>query len=205
MPLPTLEDYDYDDESDEDDRTNSRYEMELWWYHYCEADKLLTSDKKHSGSDWKAFTMEVNNFVGNASGSEPLHVAAFFGLVNLAEDLLSQDASVDAVFPSGFTPLHFITGCEVGHNVMYYFALYGGGPLILDPPMDNEEYPSNKASINIEDGYDEAPLHKLMSRIKFLVEILRAFLKRGADVDAEDKDSEGPLYEVAFRETCRLK
>ncbi len=77
-----------------------------------------------------------------------------------------------------------------GSNVMHYFAFYGSDPRILDLLLDNEEDPSNRANINVEDDSGETPLHKLMSRTNIPLELLKAFVKRGANLDAESKASE---------------
>ncbi|KAI9774482.1 MAG: hypothetical protein M1839_001715 [Geoglossum umbratile] len=87
---------------------------------------------------------------------------------------------------------------EVGLNVMHYFATYGSDPKVLDLLLDNEEDPSNRASIDVEDSTGESPLHKLMARTNIPLELLKAFVKRGADVNAEDSMSERPLYEAAY-------
>ena len=91
-------------------------------------------------------------------------------------------------------------------NILHYFAFFGSDPKVLDLLLDNEEDPSNRTSINVQDKKGQTPLHKLMSRTSIPLELLEAFLKRGADVNAEDKASERPFYEAAtWGETNAIK
>ncbi len=85
-----------------------------------------------------------------------------------------------------------------GSNVLHYFAFFGSDPRILDLFLDNEADPSNRANINVEDESGETPLHKLMSRTNIPRELLQAFVRRGANLNAESKASEQPLYEAAM-------
>ena len=82
-------------------------------------------------------------------------------------------------------------------NVMHYFAYYGSDPKILDLLLDNPTNEDDRASIHCVAGDGESPLHKLLSRTNIPSDLLNAFVARGANVNAEDKDSERPLYEAA--------
>ncbi|KAG8526288.1 uncharacterized protein KY384_000281 [Bacidia gigantensis] len=82
-------------------------------------------------------------------------------------------------------------------NVMHYFALDGADPEVLYLLLDNPLDANNRADINVEDGDGETPLHRLLSRPKVPIDLLRAFLARGANVNIDDKQSERPLYEAA--------
>ena len=91
-------------------------------------------------------------------------------------------------------------------NVIHYFAYSGSDPKILDLLLDNPIDENNRASIHCIAGDGESPLHKLMSRTNIPLDLLRVFVNRGADVNAEDKDSERPLYEAAmYGETEAIK
>ena len=82
-------------------------------------------------------------------------------------------------------------------NALHYFGLYGTDKkvldLLLDMPLDIEK----RSNIDVRDDKGETALHKLLSRSEIPMDILKAFLERGADVNAEDDDSERPLYEAA--------
>lgn len=82
-------------------------------------------------------------------------------------------------------------------NALHYFALYGTDKkvldLLLDMPLDIEK----RSNIGVRDDKGETALHKVLSRPKIPMDILKAFLERGADVNVEEDDSERPLYEAA--------
>ena len=82
-------------------------------------------------------------------------------------------------------------------NALHYFGLYGTDQkvldLLLDMPLDIEK----RSNIGVRDDMGETALHKLLSRPEIPMDILKAFLERGADVNVEDDDSERPLYEAA--------
>ncbi|KAL8718626.1 MAG: hypothetical protein Q9181_008178, partial [Wetmoreana brouardii] len=82
-------------------------------------------------------------------------------------------------------------------SALHFFAFYGSDPKVLDLLLDNPEDENNRASINSIDADGESPLHKLLSRTNIPLDVLKAFIARGADPNAEDKDSERPLYEAA--------
>ena len=83
-------------------------------------------------------------------------------------------------------------------NALHYFGLYGTDKrvldLLLDMPLDIEK----RSNIGVRDDKGETALHKVLSRSKIPMDILEAFLERGADVNVEDDDSERPLYEAAY-------
>ena len=83
-------------------------------------------------------------------------------------------------------------------NALHYFGLYGTDKnvldLLLDMPLDIEK----RSNIGVRDDEGETALHKLLSRPDIPMDILKAFLERGADVNPEDDYSERPLYEAAI-------
>ena len=82
-------------------------------------------------------------------------------------------------------------------NALNYFGLYGTDKkvldLLLDMPLDIEK----RSKIGVLDDKGETALHKLLSRPEIPMDILKAFLERGADVNVDDEDSERPLYKTA--------
>ena len=83
-------------------------------------------------------------------------------------------------------------------NALHYFGLYGEDEkvlsLLLDDPLDEGQC----SNIGVKDDVGETAFHKLMSRQDIPQGLVEAFLKRGADVNAEDNDLERPLHEAAY-------
>lgn len=82
-------------------------------------------------------------------------------------------------------------------NALHCFALYGTDVKILDLLLNMPLNIEDRSNISVRDDKGETCLHKVMSRPEIPMDILKAFLERGADVNAEDDDSERPLYEAA--------
>ena len=84
-------------------------------------------------------------------------------------------------------------------NALHYFGSYGTDKkvldLLLDIPLDIEK----RSKTGVRDDMGETAFHKLVSRPDIPMDILKAFLERGADVNAEDDDLERPLYKAANR------
>ena len=83
-------------------------------------------------------------------------------------------------------------------NALHYFGRYGKDTKVLDLLLDNPFDTENRPNIGVRDGDGETALHKLLSRQDIPLDILKAFLDRGADVNLEDDASERPLYEAAY-------
>ena len=78
-----------------------------------------------------------------------------------------------------------------GYSVLHHLARSKlAGPDLLDLLLDNPEDPSNRADINAKDKRGETPLHKLLSRREVPPALLKAFIKRGADINIDDRDSQ---------------
>ena len=77
-----------------------------------------------------------------------------------------------------------------GFNVMHWFALFGSDLEVLRILLKAH------GDINIPDSFGETPLHKLMyNSLDVSLEMLRAFLENGADVNKDDKESQSkPLW-----------
>ena len=72
-----------------------------------------------------------------------------------------------------------------GFNVMHWFALFGTDVEVLEVLLKAH------ADINVPDSFGETPLHKVMYNSRDLsLDLLRAFLDNGADVNKDDKDSQ---------------
>ena len=72
-----------------------------------------------------------------------------------------------------------------GFNVMHWFALYGSDLQVFQVLLKAH------GDINVLDSYGETPLHKFMYNfIDVSLELLRAFLDNGADVNKDDKESQ---------------
>ena len=72
-----------------------------------------------------------------------------------------------------------------GFNVMHWFALFGSDLEVLRILLKAH------GDINVPDSFGETPLHKLMyNSLDVSLEMLRAFLDNGADVNKDDKESQ---------------
>jgi len=96
-------------------------------------------------------------------GDSPLHYAAEFGNIALAEQLLTNNADINARGVNGWTPLH--RAVMSGDTNMAAFLL------------------KHKADVNAR-GYDgDAPLYRAIGSAN----MVRLLLANGADINAEDK------------------
>ena len=249
--------------------TRQRYEIEAWFYHVREAERLWSTAERRESPEWGNLLHELEKFfltetVGfeawklafvpfSWEGWDPIFWSAEYGLISLAELLLSKGANVMDTTPGGYCALHiacdapnqldilrFFLGrggdinfenadtIPVFHdwlcaradaecveemlrngasgslinqkwkwNALHYFALCGTDRKVLDLLLDMPPDIEKRSNIGVRDDQGETPLHKLMSRPEIPLDILRAFLERGADVNAEDEVSERPLYEAA--------
>jgi ankyrin repeat protein len=98
---------------------------------------------------------------------------------------LFVDSAADFSKPheeSGDTALHFLAAGKATNPAMLN--------LILESGSTDER---TKPDINARNNSDETPLHCLMQRRDVPLELLEAFIKKGADINAEDKWSLRPL------------
>jgi ankyrin repeat protein len=78
---------------------------------------------------------------------------------------------------------------EWGFNSLHFYAGFGSKPEELFLLLDHVDEKGEKVNINEEDKGGETPLHKLMSRRDIPLDLLRAFIDHGADVNKDDSDS----------------
>ena len=72
-----------------------------------------------------------------------------------------------------------------GFNVMHWFGFFGSDLEVLQILLKAH------GDINVPDSFGETPLHKLMyNSLGVPLEMLRAFLDNGADVNKDDKESQ---------------
>ncbi|KAM7211429.1 ankyrin-3 [Rhypophila decipiens] len=76
-------------------------------------------------------------------------------------------------------------------NAMHWVALFGNDPALVDVLTDAG------ADINARDTNDATPLHYLLLRREVPNDMLAAFIRKGADRNAEDKGSSRPLQMAA--------
>lgn len=81
------------------------------------------------------------------------------------------------------------------YGVLHYYAAKCDDLEVLDFLLHHTE-PDNRPDINAKDDLGETPLHVLLSRTMIPADVLKAFIEAGADVNAEDRDSERPLQEA---------
>ena len=120
----------------------------------------------------------------------PLHLAAFYGQVDVAESLLEYAAEVNAADISGHTPLHQVT---LGNHDYRRFGMdswhlkeHPGRVIRLA-----ERLLESGAEINAQNKDHETPLH-LASRLR-LHEMAQFLLKHGAKVYVMNSEGKTPL------------
>ena len=83
-------------------------------------------------------------------------------------------------------------------NGMHVFGARGTDLAVFDRLIVDMTEVETHATLNARDGNGETPLHRLLSRTDIPMDILKAFISHGADVNAEDEASERPIYEAAL-------
>eukprot|EP00061_Rhincodon_typus_P010624 g35070.t1 len=149
------------------------------------------------------------------NGASPFIVAAIIGNVNLLSKFLGLGADIDEADGNGFTA--FMEAAQYGHEEALRFLFQekadvnkhrmvsearanigkGGKTALIDAVLNKREdivvilLDEMKADVNAFDNLGKTPLiHALESGNWEIVEIL---LKRGADVNARDKNQNTPL------------
>ncbi len=74
------------------------------------------------------------------------------------------------------------------YNAMHWFAVFGSDVEVFKALLEHH------GDINIIDGLGETPLHRLASRPDLHLELLRAFLEKGAGVNIDDKASQSKVH-----------
>jgi Ankyrin repeat len=84
--------------------------------------------------------------------------------------------------------LHYGANCTMkdnrGDSCLHLYAYWGQDLRILDLLL------AKGANINAKDGAGETPLHRLLQRLEPPIEMIRKFLKAGADIGMEDNYSQ---------------
>ena len=111
----------------------------------------------------------------------PLHLASFYGRLDVARVLLNYGASANSVDKFGRTPLHLVV--EGKYNSEQDRVRFSR--LLLEQGAD----------ANAQDEDDATPLHLASYHGK--VEIVRVLLDRGAISNAKDEQDRTPLHSVA--------
>ena len=119
----------------------------------------------------------VNDY--SYDGWTPLHLAAFFGRLDVAAALVDAGADLDAVSRNSMrnTPLHASTAGRHGDIAL----------LLIDRGAD----------VNRPDAGRHTPLH--IASENGLADVVRALLNRGADPLAVDADDMTPLARAAAK------
>ncbi|KAI9718796.1 MAG: hypothetical protein M1812_003970 [Candelaria pacifica] len=198
-----------------------RYELTAWSYHVQEAERLWTPDERKASPEWTELLHEMEQFflidtVGfdgwklafvpyHAEEWDPIFWSAGYGLLSLAELLLDKGAKLQFRADAECVEEMLRDGASCSSinqhwkwNALHYFGLYGKDTKVLDLLLDNPFDTENRSNIGVRDGCGETALHKLLSRREIPLDVLKAFLDRGADVNTEDDASERPLYEAAY-------
>jgi len=114
----------------------------------------------------------------------PLHSAAFYGDVEMVQELLDLEADVNVRNDRGETPLHYTsrTPSATCHNIPTFQILLGNvAELLLDRGAD----------INTWNNVGRTPLHSAVD--SGCIEVVRVLLEHGANVGAEDEQGRTPF------------
>uniref|UniRef100_A0A8C2EHT3 Ankyrin 3a n=1 Tax=Cyprinus carpio TaxID=7962 RepID=A0A8C2EHT3_CYPCA len=138
-------------------------------------------------------------------GFTPLHVAAKYGQLEVANLLLQKKAAPDAAGKNGYTPLHIAAKknqLEIGTTLLEYGAecntvtRQGISPLHLAAQEGNVDLVSllltKQANVNMGNKNGLTPLHLAAQDDRSgVVEVL---LNHGAEIDAQTKSGYTPLH-----------
>jgi ankyrin repeat protein len=106
-------------------------------------------------------------------GKTPLHMASMRGWLEVAKLLFKYGADVNGKDADHWTPLHFALEYNwTGPKVALWLI-----ELVVD--------------VNSEDNDGYTPLH--FASVKGNLEVVRSLLKRGANLDARDKNGKAPF------------
>jgi len=135
--------------------------------------RLKYSPDTREEANTVALLIEKGADVGdkNKNGKTPLHVAAYWGKVNVASTLIEKGADVNAEDAKGNTPLHetiLLGSVDVAKLLI-----------------------NNKANVNAENKKGRTPLH--VAAVWGKVNMARTLIEKEADLYAEDTEGNTPL------------
>jgi hypothetical protein len=166
----------------QDNSTTTRYEIRHWFDHVKKAEEFWPNKaEREKSEEWRALLEEMDKFVSNepifaawkkqqyfyAEGWTPLHIAAHFGLLSLADHLILKGAELMVKSDDGLTPLH----CAANHlhSDMLKLLLERGA----DP--------------NLQFGYEMFPAFYYWLQLKAKGSNIQAFLDHGASCKMKDE------------------
>ena len=127
------------------------------------------------------FSPGIHDLVSSQTGlatARPLHIAAYFGRLNIAKVLIDHGASVDGVDDRLWTPLHF--AAKEGRTEVVEILIQSG------------------ANVNALDDGLQSPCVKA-AEYGFL-EPIQALIEGGADLTLQDRHHRSALYHAADRD-----
>jgi len=129
---------------------------------------------RHSGADPNVQCYQENT---------PLHSAAYYGDVEMVQELLDLEADVKVRNKPGETPLHYTPRTPYSRrNIPTFPILFGNvAQLLLDRGAD----------INARANNRWTPLHNAVD--SGCIEVVRVLLEHGANVGAEDEQGRTPF------------
>lgn len=149
----------------------------------------------------------ANANVRNTSEHTPLYVAAFLGHAQVAELLLQAGAEVNAACFMGITPLYM--AARLGHEEAVQVLLEHGAEVhniheaagIGDVEKVRQFLAADASLIDQEAMSGGMPLH--WAAVNGKLEVVRALIEAGADVNARDNGGETPLHWAAANDQRR--
>ena len=129
-------------------------------------------------AQWILEVCGVDTNQQNGYGEAPLHLAAWYGHLEVVRTLLGHSADLNAVDRDNVTPLH--KASQSGHFDIVRLLIQTG------------------AEVNARDKFDRTPLHGASDWGK--AEIVQLLIQYGADINARDKwEGQTPLHRASDR------
>ena len=174
---------DYPEWEDDDNWVqNERYEIDHWFFHIREAERLWPLSERKASKRWQVLMAELERFFllepiafeawklafveYNRESWKPLLFAAAYGLISLAELLLDKGAKVMDLSPQGWSALHVASEAPNRLEILRLLLRRGGDPNFEDlkiPPFHDwlaydpdaecvQELLRSKASCNLKNN-----------------------------------------------------
>ena len=158
----------------------------------------------------------------------PLHLASFYGRLDIAQVLLDYGAAANSGDVFGRTPLHLVAEgtCNLEQVRIRVAQLLLGRGVDINAQDENNSTPLHVASYNgrvaiarvlldhgaaasSKDNKGRTPLHSVAEG-RYLyseddcISVVKLLLERGADVNAQDEDNKTPLHAASYYGSVKI-